>query len=301
MRSVLVATQDGIHHLDPTGGAGTVAIPGRDVTSLGPSGDEVWAVVDRAELWHAADGATWTHVADLAGHPATCVVAIRGVVFVGSSEARLHHLVDGRLEPVATFDDAEGREAWYTPWGGPPDVRSMANWDDVVYVNVHVGGILRGSRTLEGWTPTIDIDADVHQVTTAEGRVLAACAGGLAVSEDLGATWSMRREGLDAPYSRAVVVIGERVLVSASRGPRGGDAGVYRGDLAGGAFERCRDGLPASIDGNIDTYRLDADPDEVFAAFGTEDGRVFASDDAGSSWSELASGLPGIRRILVRP
>jgi hypothetical protein len=52
--------------------------------------------------------------------------------------------------------------------------RSIANWDDDLYANVHVGGILRTADGGETWTPTIDIDADVHHVTTAEGIVLAA-------------------------------------------------------------------------------------------------------------------------------
>ena len=299
MPSVLVATKEGLHRFDEGGRGEPVGLAGRDVTALGPSRDEVWAVVDRSELWHAPDVQRWSHVADLEGHRATCVVAIRGEVFVGSSEARLFRLADEGLEPTPSFDDVEGRAGWYTPWGGPPDTRSIANWDETVYVNVHVGGILRGHVSSGGWTPTIDIDADVHQVTTAEGLVLAACAGGLAVSADRGDSWSMRRDGLDAPYSRAVAVIGDRVLVSASSGPRGGAAGVYRGSLAGGRLERCRDGLPGSLDGNIDTYCLDADPDGTFVAFGTADGRVFGSQDSGTSWGELASGLPAIHRVLV--
>jgi hypothetical protein len=52
---------------------------------------------------------------------------------------------------------------------------------------------------------------------------------------------------------------------------------------------------------NIDTYCLDAHPDGSFVAFGTEDGLVFASNDAGSTWGELASGLPTVRRVLVLP
>lgn len=152
----------------------------------------------------------------------------------------------------------------------------------------------------EAWTPTIDIDADVHQVTTADGMVLAACAGGLAVSTDRGMTWSFRTEGLDARYARAVAVCGGEVLVSSSKGPRGGGAAVYRAGLAGGAFERCPAG-PGWFDDNIDTHCLDALPDGSFAAFGTSDGRLYASADAGSSWDELATGLPTVQRVLVLP
>jgi hypothetical protein len=166
---------------------------------------------------------------------------------------------------------------------------------------VHVGGIQRTDDRGEHWTPTIDIDADVHQVATAEGLVLAACAGGLAVSDDRGGTWIIRADGLEAPYSRAVSVCGDAVLVSASRGPRGGRSAVYRGTFANGGFERCRDGLPDWFDDNIDSSCLDALPDASFAAFGTSDGQLFGSRDAGSSWIELASGLPAVRRVLVLP
>ena len=65
------------------------------------------------------------------------------------------------------------------------------------------------------------------------------------------------------------------------------------------AFERCTAGLPGWFDDNIDTYRLDALNDGSFAAFGTSDGRLFGSDDAGSTWHELASDLGSIQHVLV--
>jgi hypothetical protein len=239
-------------------------------------------------------------MATLEGHEATCV-AMTDALHVGSSEARLFRLTDGTLEPVVGFDDAEGRSDWYTPWGGPPATRSISEWGDDVYVNVHVGGILHTGDSGRTWNPTIDIDADVHQVATTEELVLAACAGGLATSGDHGATWTVRGEGLEAPCARAVVVCGDAVLVSASDGPRGGRAGVYRGDLRGGPFERCTAGLPGWFDGNIDTCFLDALNDGSFAAFGTSDGRLFGSEDAGSTWHELASDLGAIQHVLVLP
>jgi len=300
MPTILVATRDGMHTFDDEGQPRGVAQAGRSVTALGRARGEFWAIVDNSELWHAT-GADWSHVTDPDGHRATCVAGIGADVFVGSSEARLFWLRDETLEPVVAFDHAEGRDTWYTPWGGPPDTRSIANWDDDVYTNVHVGGILRTDDGGETWTPTIDVDADVHHVTTAEGMVLAACAGGLASSTDRGATWTYRTDGLEARYSRAVAVCGDAVLVSASNGPRGGRAAVYRGNLSGGTFERCRAGLPEWFEDNIDTYCLDALPDGSFAAFGTSDGRVHGSTDQGATWDERASGLRPIQRVLVLP
>lgn len=299
MLRIFVATPDGLHTFDERGLPGPVHHVGRAVTTVAPAREELWAVVERSEVWHTADIDRWTHVAGIEDHRATCIAAIDDDVFVGSSEARLFRVAGQGLELVVPFDQIEGRSTWYTPWGGPPDTRSISNWDEAIYVNVHVGGILRTADRGETWTRTIDIDTDVHQVTTAEGLVLAACAGGLAVSPDRGGTWTLRSEGLEAPYSRAVAVCGDAILLSASNGPRGGRGAVYRGDLEGGGLERCRTGLPGWFDDNIDSYCLDALPDGSFVAFGTSDGRVFVSEDTGVSWVELASGLPRVQRVLV--
>jgi hypothetical protein len=297
MRRILVGTREGLHLIDGSGSSVPAQLVDRSVTAVARDASELWAIVDRSELWHAPER-DWRRVATLEGHEATCV-AMTDAVHVGSSEARLFRLTDGALEPVAAFDDADGRSDWYTPWGGPPATRSISEWGDDVYVSVHVGGIMHTGDQGRTWNPTIDIDADVHQVATTKELVLAACATGLASSMDRGATWTMRSEGLEAAYSRAVVVCGDAVLVSASNGPRGGRAGIYRGDIAGGAFERCTTGLPEWFDDNVDTFWLDALNDGSFAAFGTSEGRLFGSDDAGSTWYELAAGLPSLQHVLV--
>ena len=301
MASVLVAGDDGLRTFDAGGNRGPVHLEGRRVTTFVGDRDDLWAIVDRQELWHGVGRTDWTHRATLEGHEATSI-AFTYELTVGTSEARLFQLDDDTLRPVEAFDRVQGRDGWYTPWGGPPDTRSFSEWGRDVYVNVHVGGIPHTEDEGRTWTPTIDVDADVHQVATARGMVLAACAGGLASSTDRGETWSWRSDGLEAPYSRAIAVCGDLVLVSASNGPRGSRSAVYRAGLKGGAFERCTDGLPEAFDDNIDTYCLDALPDDgSFAAFGSSDGRVFASVDQGRTWSELAGGLPAVRRVLVLP
>lgn len=269
------------------------------MTALAPARSEAWAILDRTELWRERDG-EWDRVADLGRYSPTCIANIGDDLFVGTSEAHLQRLSGDSLEPVPGFDQAEGRSTWYTPWGGPPATRSIANWDDDIYVNVHVGGILRSTTPSGPWRPTIDIDADVHQVTTAEGLVLAACAGGLASSADLGENWTFRTDGLEARYSRAVVVCGDSLLVSASHGPRGGRAAVYRAGVSDGAFERCLAG-PGWFEDNIDSFCLDALRLGPLAAFGTSDGDLYVSDDSGSSWTQLASALPSVNRVLVLP
>jgi hypothetical protein len=299
MPRILVGTSEGLHVVDSHGQDGGARLSGRSVTAVVRDGPQLWAVVDRAEIWHAPH-AEWRHVATLDGPEVTCI-AMTDAIHVGTSEAHLFRLTDETLERVPAFDTAEGRETWYTPWGGPPATRSISEWHDDVYVNVHVGGILRTSDGGASWSPTIEIDADVHQVATAEGLVLAAGAHGLSVSTDRGTTWSLRADGLEGRYSRAVAVCGDRLLVSASDGPRGGNAGVYRTGRTAGRFERCRAGLPDRFEDNIDTYCLDALNDGSYAAFGTTDGRLYGSQDGGETWTQVATLPRRVHHVLIVP
>jgi hypothetical protein len=246
-------------------------------------------------------GGVWGRQANVEGVSARCIADTRAGVLIGTSEAHLFRIGAGGLQHVESFEEVDGRDGWHTPWGGPPDTRSISEGDGAVFANVHVGGIV---RTMDGgvtWEPTIDIAADVHEVWAGDGAVFAACARGLAVSHDAGASWAMRAEGLHAEYCRAVTVCGGTVLVTASTGPRGGRAAVYRGPVAGGGLERCRQGLPDWFDANIDSLCLDATPQDGVAAFGTADGRVFASTDEGASWEGMSTGLAPVRCVLVTP
>ena len=277
--NLLVGTPAGLHRVDD----GHTELAGRQVNAL--AGD--LALVEGRAVWRNGE---W--VGDpLEGPLATCVLPLDGGALVGTVEGHLVRLPTG--ERLASFEDAPGREDWYTPWGGPADVRTMAAGPDgTLYVNVHVGGILRSTNGGASWEPTLDIDLDVHQVAVAEdGTVLAATARGLAISDDCGDTWTVIDEGRAATYARAVAVAGDTVLLSVSTGPDGRRAAVYRRPLhGGGPFRRSAIGLPGTFPGNVDTFCL-AGAGSV-AALGTFAGRVYLSDDAGVSWATVAAGPP---------
>jgi hypothetical protein len=303
---ILVATGSGIVSLDPDSPEQQRALEGHRVSALAPAGwKRLWAVVDGQQIWRSdADG--WREVASVPALEPTCLADTRANsedgILVGTAEARLARVsAAGELEFIAAFDQVPGRGSWYTPWGGPPAIRTISEDRHSVYVNVHVGGVLRSQDEGATWEPTIDIHADVHQVANGDARVYAADAGGLSISEDAGQTWRSVRDGLHATYCRAVAVCGEHVLLSASDGPGGGQAAVYRWPDAATRLERCREGLPEWFAGNIDSLCLDALPDGRLAALGTESGEIFASDDQGESWRQVAAGLDDIRRVLVLP
>jgi hypothetical protein len=293
---ILVGTRAGLETVDAQ--AGPVAEP---IVALGAAGTVRWALVGGGDLVRTDDGG-WERVASLGvDYTGRCLLPTDDEVLVGTSEAHLFRLRRDVLELEDSFEQAPGREEWYTPWGGPPDTRSMsADPAGTVYVNVHVGGILR-TRPGADWEPTIDIDADVHQVLAHPSQpnvVLAACAGGLAISEDGGETWDVSADGLHGPYCRAVAVAEDTVLVSASTGPFTKQAAVYRRPLRGtGPFERCTGGLPEWFPSNIDSQCVAARASVV--AFGTDRGDVWVSGDEGRTWDRAAGGMPPVTCILV--
>ena len=283
----MVGTRNGL--IDATGQRW---LDGREVTALAAAADGWWVLADGSEVLRLRDSEVES-IGSVEGETGRCLLPFGDGALVGTGNARLASVREGSSELLSAFDAADGRDDWYTPWGGPPDTRSLdAGSDGAVFANVHVGGILRSDDPREAWTPTIDIDADVHQVVAdpiAPGHVVAATARGLAESSDGGASWRFSAEGLHAPYSRAVALDGDVLFVSASTGPRGGRAAVYRRRPGAEVFERCEAGLPEWFAGNVDSHCLAAGGGRAF--FGTEDGRAFASDDGGGSWDAAAEGL----------
>lgn len=305
-RTVVVATDDGLHVLD-IGGASSCdgrradELAGRGIRALELEGGGPWAIADGKELWRSSDG-RWSRVASTGRRGATCLAATPAGLLVGTARAHLLVLERGELVPVPGFDQAEGRDAWYTPWGAPADVRSItAGSDGAIYVNVHVGGVLRSIDNGATWRPLLDIEHDVHQVYAPPGHpglVLVAAYDGLAVSRDAGETWTWGNAGLHAHYCRAVALAGDTVILSASAGHHGRRAALYRRSLQGsGAFERCAAGLPEWFSDNVDTGCVDARDDTV--AIGTEDGCVFLSGDGGRRWEPVAKGLAPVRAVAL--
>jgi hypothetical protein len=276
-------------------------LDGREITALVPDTDGWWALAEGREVVRRRDGAVES-VASIEEELGRCMLPITGGVLVGTANARLAMARAGSVEMVASFDDAKGREDWYTPWGGPPDTRSLsAGPDGALFANVHVGGILRAEAAEREWQPTIDIDADVHQVLAhpgAAGHVVAATALGLAESFDAGETWRFSTDGLHAAYSRALALDGDALFMTASTGPRGGRAAVYRRAAGKDTFDKCSGGLPEWFAQNIDSHHLAASAIQV--VFGAER-RLFVSDDGGGSWREAGTAYPEITCVAIAP
>jgi len=292
---VFVGTEKGLFEL----GSEETLLESPVAIARGPAG--WWAVSDGHRICTSPDGLAWTEATSIRGLRANCIVSHDGGALVGTSEAHIVRVAGLKSERVQSFDRVSTRDDWYTPWGGPADVRSMsAGPDGACYANVHVGGILR-SDDGSSWRPTpMDIDADVHQVLahpSTAGLVFAATAIGLATSDDAGESWEFSEEGMHAAYCRAVAIAGDTLLISASKSHTGKHSALYRRPLEGGTFERVTRGVPEWFADNVDTFCLNARGDD--AVLGTTDGRVFVSDDGGATWIEALTGAGTITCVAL--
>jgi hypothetical protein len=298
---VRVGTADGLFALD---GASEREVTGHSVTAL----SEDWAIFDGETVVYRTNG-SWQQTfsvrspeRSLGVHGALLSRSDEAIVGWGSSLMRVFK--QKRFEPIPGFETIAGRDDWHAVGSRAPYVRSLtATAGGVLLANVHVGGIPRSTDDGATWQPTIDADADVHQVRAHPDRpelVLAAAAVGLCRSDDAGATWTVHTDGLHASYCRAVATAGDVMFVSASTGPFADEAAVYRRPVDGdGPLERCTDGLPDWQPHNIDTGCLDTDGSRV--AFGGADGVVYISEDAGRTWRVLADGLPPVSAVAIDP
>ena len=280
------------HGLRPLEGESLESLADVSITSIHADGDDLWVLAGRRDL-HRVRSGTSTLVARLDDAVGAVVGTHGGAVWVGGHRARLWRLDGGALVEVTTFQSAPTHDEWHTPWGGPPDVFSIASDGTHLYVSVHVGGIL---RTTDGsdWTPTIDLHDDVHQVAVGGDGTVWAATGmrGLAESRDQGATWDYHTSGLHARYALAVAALPDGALVAVSSGHAAKDGGVYRFD--GQRITRCK-GLPADLGGAVGPRQLATSGDR--AAVALPNGDVYVSDDGGREWARLAAGVRSVAEV----
>lgn len=295
--SVLISSwSDGVVALSPDGRGHE--LPGRRVSSLVPDGPSgVIAVVDGAAVMRRSPAGEWSELATSKLGIVSCL-SVDEVVYAGTEGAHLLRVgADGSVERVEGFDRVAGRAEWFAGSAvvdgevvGPPlGVRSLAGSSDgrVLLAGVHVGGIPRSVDAGLTWRPTIDIEWDVHEVRVRPEdpeTVIAACAVGLGVSRDGGASWTLDRSGSDVTHSSAVAFSGENLFVSVSEGPFASHGTVLRRSIdAPGLLKPAGGGLPDRLDGIVDTGCIASKGAEV--AVVDRGGNVYSSVDAGLRWT----------------
>jgi hypothetical protein len=277
------------------------------VTGLVPHREGALAIVGGKSLQKRSRAGEWTVIAKSTFEMSSCAV-LGETIFVGTNDARVFRLDGESFVRLEAFEHVAGRETWYAGTAiidgrtvGPPlGVRSMSATDDALLVNVHVGGIPRSVDRGATWSPTLDVEADAHEVRAHPVRrevVAAATAIGLALSMDGGKTWTITSDGLHAPHCSAVAFTKDDVYISASKDPFDKEGAVYRRAIdRAGPLERVAAGLPRWLDGKVDTGCIASSLGDVIA-FADMGGHVYVS--RGGAFECIAEGLPFPTGLLL--
>ena len=196
-----------------SGRAEDIWLDGREITALAPDADGWWVLADGRDVVRFHGDAVET-IASIEGEvgPVPASGGWRGARRHGERPAgdgarrgrsRCSRRSTKRRAGTAGTRRGEGLP---TPGRSLPDPTAPCS-----RTCTSAGSFARDDPD-GAWEPTIDIDADVHQVLAdpiRAGHVVAATALGLAESSDAGGTWRFTTEGLHAPYARAVALDGD--------------------------------------------------------------------------------------------
>ncbi len=292
---MLIATDKRVYFLALTQGySPELVLEGNTIHSLQEGKFFAVIVYDRGKLALLSDGEIQkcdTGILD----PIECLTLIAEeplFLLIGTEGPHIYQLTDNGkpAKLIKSFDQLDVRDRWYTPWGGPAAVRSLAHQGDWIYADIHVGSIMRSSDRGVSWEPVeSSIHEDVHQVVTtptAESRVYANTANAVYISEDSGQSWEHRAKGLSTSYGRAIAVDPHNpdcLLASVSRGPGSNVGGqLFRSDNAGINWIPVTSGFPASTRNNIDTFQITFSSDG--SAWAAVDETLYKSNDRGNNW-----------------
>ncbi|MBS0471753.1 MAG: exo-alpha-sialidase [Proteobacteria bacterium] len=253
-----------------------------------------------------------------------------GALFAGVSEAGLFTSRDygGSWQPIDGFNEQPGRESWAPGFGGLGchTILTDAKDPNRIWAGISAAGFFRSDDGGKTWSPkNKGVDPAVEAAPATTGQCVHSVVHdpknadvmirqehrGVHRSTDGGDSWQVMEDGLPVTelsdghhcsfgFASAIDIASDTAFVIPLDGdnfrfPRGGQLAVYR-SRKGGKWEPLTKGLPADCYTAILRGALSADQ-KGGLYFGTASGAVYASDDLGESWREIASGLPRIMSV----
>ncbi len=253
--------------------------------------DVVWAGVEDAALFRSGDGgASWHEVRGLRGHGSGPRWA------PGAGGMCLHTIVLHPSDPNRIFIAISAAGAFRTDDGG-------TTWRP----------INRGLRSEYIPDPDADVGHCVHRIAMHPSRpdvLFMQKHWDVMRSDDAGESWREVSGDLPTDFGFAIDVHAHEpdtvyvvpIKSDSEHFPLKGRLRVYRSRTGGGEWEPLTKGLPQRncyVNVLRDAMAVDT-LDSCGVYFGTTGGQVYASADAGDSWSAIAKHLPSVLSVEVQ-
>jgi photosystem II stability/assembly factor-like uncharacterized protein len=296
-------------------------------------GSAIWRSTDLGETWtHSSEGLAYGENGEKKMSKVSTLSISNGRIRAGVEMPGLFESRDNgdTWSLLSTLADQPGSDDWDDPANQPPGHLGISGIEpddqdaDRFWAIVQGMGMFETTDGGSTWTPrNRGLRADwprphdevgfcVHKVvrSRADGdRMYQQNHVGMHRSDDCGESWTEITEGLPTEFGFAAAAHPHDrdtfhvIPLDPGHGRTmpDGEAAVWRTKDAGSSWEKLTNGLPQS-NAHLGVLRqgMVADTHEVPGYyFGTTTGQVFASNDDGASWTEIAGYLPAISSVSV--
>ena len=296
--------------MSPHWGATVASSPDLGVTWTDPEGGAIRFAAD--------DGATLERVWQLTPDPHD-----PSIVWAGCEPTSLWRSIDGgrHFSLVRSLWDHPHRPQWAPGFGGAAVHTVLPRSPESTVIAMSTGGVYRSDDSAGSWRPTNtgisayfmpdpnpEFGQCVHKVAADAGsatRLYAQNHHGVYRSDDDGLTWTSIAEGLPSDFGFVMVAHPTRagtawvvpLVADSERIPPDGRLRVWRTTDAGETWSPSGSGLPEQCWSIVLRDAADAiagpGPDAT-VVIGTRDGCVYASDDDGRTFEQVAAHLPDV-------
>ncbi|HVS86537.1 MAG TPA: hypothetical protein VHD91_12990 [Gaiellaceae bacterium] len=295
-------------------------------------GSAVWRSSDLGESWeHSSEGIAYGDDDGRKVSKVSTLMKAGDKLLVGVEAPGIFESRDNgeTWSLLSTLSGQHGSESWDDPANQPPGHLGISNLlpdrDDPAHFWAVVQGIGAYETTDGGasWTPRNkglrrdwpadyeDVGFCVHKLVRSSDpqRMYQQNHVGMHRSDDMGQSWTEITEGLPSEFGFAAAVHPHDrdtfyvVPLDPGHGRvmPDGKATVWRTNDAGSSWTALRKGLPQE-NAHLGVLRqgmaIDGH-DQPGLYFGTSTGQVFASNDEGESWQQIADYLPAISSVEV--
>jgi photosystem II stability/assembly factor-like uncharacterized protein len=312
------------------------AILDRDSGTIYAAGASEW---HGAAVWRSTDlGETWELSSEGLSYPEggeklskiSGLTAAHGRLLAGVEAPGIFESTDGgkTWSLLSTLEGQPGSEVWNDPANQPPGhlgipaILPHPDDSEHFWAIVQGMGIFETTDNTATWTPrnkglradwpleNPEVGYCVHKLVmspTDNERLYQQNHVGMHKSVDGGQSWTEITDGLPTEFGFAAAVHPHDrdtfyvVPLDPGRVMPEGQAAVWRTRDAGDSWHKLVNGLPER-DAHLGVLREGMAIDSFDTPglyFGTSTGQLFASNDEGESWSEIASYLPAISSVEV--